>query len=328
MLTSKFLTRVEANMRVIQENTYAAALKNLWWKRVATELPSTASAEHLFFLITGGAMDYASEGNREFLEQAVARIDAAARFFTVPGIEILKSELDDSDGAGLHKATQWSAETAAKAALFAQQKLAAELVTNPVCYDGQPFFSVAHPNMLGDLSAGLFANDFTGAASGDYPGASPLTGTDVAADNETIGKVLAYIRGLKGPDGQTCLNLEPKAFLGSPTQYRLGLNAVKAEFVGGTVGSTDVRAQVNDFGLDMIRAGELAGNPDYYILCEQLGSTIGPWAWINREAPNTSYYGPMNDAQLARMDKFQWGMRGRGVIAPGRPLYMFRCRAS
>lgn len=325
-LSPRVFSRVEERMRTIQENVYASALANVWWPKAAKEVTSEASAERLFFLMTGGAMDYGTEGTREFIEQAINRIDLVPRFISVPGLEIMRSELDDSDGAGFQKATQWAADTAAKGVLFPQQKLAAALLANAVCYDGQPFFSVSHPLLPGDPSSGVWANDFTGAASGDYPGAVNITGTDAAADNAAVGKALAYIRGLKGPDGVTCLNLEPTALLASPSKYRIALTATKAQFIGGTAGSTDVSMQVNDFGLDLIRAGELAGDPCFYILCKQVGTEVGPWIWLNREAPNTTYHGPMTDAQLARMDKFQWGMRGRGVVAPGRPHFMFRCK--
>lgn len=326
-LSSKVLARVEERMRVIQENVYASALANLWWPKIAKEITSEASAEKLYFLMTGGAMDYGTEGTREFIEQSISRIDLTPKFFSVPGLEVLRSELEDSDGAGFQKASQWASDTAAKGTLFPQQKLAAALVENPNGYDGVTFFSTAHPLLPGDPSSGTWANDFTGAASGDYPGAVPIT-DDVAVSGVNIGKALAYIRSIKGPDGVTSLNLEPVALLASPAKYRQALLAAKAMFVGGTAGSTDVSVQVNDFGLDLIRAPELAGNANYYILCRQLGTEVGPWIWLNRESPNTTYHGPMTDAQLARMDKFQWGVRGRGVIAPGRPHFMFRCQAT
>lgn len=325
-LSPKVFSRLEERMSAIQEDVYASALANIWWPKVAKEITSEASAEHLYLLMTGGAMDYGTEGTREFLEQAINRIDLTPKFFSVPGLEILRSELDDSNGAGFTKAQQWTSDTAMKGALFPQQKLASALLANPLCFDGQNFFDVDHPLLPGDPSSGVWANDFTGSASGDYPGAVNITGTDAAADNAAIGKALAYIRGLKGPDGVTCLNLEPVALLASPSKYRIALTATKAQFIGGTAGSTDVSMQVNDFGLDLIRAGELAGDSNFYILCKQIGTQVGPWIWLNRESPNITYYGPMNDAQLARMDKFQWGVRGRGVVSPGRPHFMFRCK--
>jgi hypothetical protein len=325
-LSPKVFARVEEKMRVIQENIYASAMANVWWPEVAKEITSEASAEHLYLLMTGGAMDYGTEGTREFLEQAIKRIDLTPKFFTAPGLKLLRSELDDSDGAGFQKASQWAGDTAVKGALFPQQKLAAALLANPLCYDGQNFFDTDHPLLPGDPNSGTWANDFTGSADGDYPGAVNVAGTSPEADNAAIGKALAYIRGLKGPDGQTCLNLEPYAVLASPSKYRVLLTATKAKFIGGSAGSTDVSMQVDDFGLKLIRAGELAGDDNFYIMCKQVGTEVGPWLWLNREAPNTTYHGPMTDAQLAKMDTFEWGVRGRGVAGPGRPHFMFRCQ--
>lgn len=326
-LSPKVLAGVEERMRVIQENVYASALSNMWAPKFFKEMDSNASVEHLYLLMTGGAMDYGVEGTREFMEQAISRIDITPKFFTAPGLQILKSELDDSNGAGFQKAGQWAGDTAVKGSLFPQHKLAAALLENPTCFDGKAFFATDHPLLPGDPDSGTWANDLTGSAGGDYPGAVPLTGTAAEA-NTNLAKALAYIRGIKGPDGVTCLNLEPVALIGSPTIHRLALVAAKAQFIGGTAGSTDISALVNDFGLDLVRAGELAGDTSYYIACRQVGTEAGPWIWLNRETPNISYYGPMTDAQLARMDVFEWGVRGRGVIAPGRPHFMFRCKAS
>lgn len=328
-LSPKVFSRVEERMQVIQEEALASALANIWWPQFAREKPSTASAEHLYLLMTGGAMDYGVEGTREFMEQTISRMDLTPKFFSAPGLEILKSELDDSDGAGFQKAAQWAGDTAVKGVLFPQRKLAAALLANPTCYDGKAFFATDHPLLPGDPDSDTWANDLTGSADGDYPGAVPIGGsTSVADANTNVGKALAYIRGLKGPDGVTCLNLEPVALLASPSLYRSALLATKAQFIGGTAGSTDVRAVINDFGLDLVRAGELAGDSSYYIACRQVGTEVGPWIWLNRETPNVSYYGPMTSAQLARLDVFQWGVRGRGVIAPGRPHFMFRCKAT
>lgn len=326
-LSPKVLARVEERMRVISEDAYAEALSNIWWPKFAREITSGASAEHLYMLMTGGAMDYGTEGQREFMEQAISRLDLEPKFFTAPGLQVLKSELDDSNGAGFQKASQWAGDTSVKATLFPQHKLAAAIKANPVCFDGQNFFDTDHPLLPGDPDSDTFANDLTGSASGDYPGAVPITGT-VEEANDNIAKALAYIRGIKGPDGVTCLNLKPVALLGSPTIYRQALLATKAQFIGGTKGATDVSARVNDFDLDLISAGELAGDSSYYIACRQVGTEVGSWIWLNRETPNISYYGPMTDAQLARMDVFEWGVRGRGVIAPARPTFMFRCKAT
>jgi hypothetical protein len=327
-LSPKVFARVEERMRVIQENVFASAMANIWWPEFMRDVPSEASAEHLYVLMTGGAMGFGTEGNREFLEQSIKRIDMEPKFFTAPGLKLLRSELDDSDGAGFQKASQWAGDTAVKGALFPQQRLAAGLLENPVCIDGQNFFDTDHPLMPGDPNSGIWANDFTGAADGDYPGAVNITGASPEADHQAIGKALAYIRGLKGPDNQTCLNLEPYALLASPSKYRIALTATKARFIGGTAGSTDVSMQVDDFNLKLIRAGELAGDPSFYIACKQVGTEIGPWMWLNREAPNTTYHGPMTDAQLAKMDTFEWGVRGRGKEFPGRPHFMFRCKTS
>ena len=326
-LSPQFLARLEENMRVISEDHYTSALKNQWWSRVAREMSSTLSKEHLFFLISGGALDYGTEGNTSFLEQSVSRIDLEPKFIDVPGLRLLKSELDDSDGAGLQKASQWSAKVAKQAALFPQQKLAQSIIANPTAYDGGVFFRTTHPVHPGDPNVGTFANDFTSSASGAYPGALPITGTFDTA-NANIGKAIAYIRSIKAPDGVSSMNLEPKYILVPPTLHRPAIIATQARFIGGSIGSTDVSQVVSDFNLEIIMAPELAGDASYYIGCEAVGTEIGAFVYLNREPCTVTYHGPMTSAELARKRVFEWIMNGRAVVGPGRPEFLFRCQAT
>ena len=53
-----------------------------------------------------------------------------------------------------------------------------------------------------DASFGTFANDFTGGASGSYPGAVPIDGANVETALGNPAKAIAYIRGfIKMPNG-------------------------------------------------------------------------------------------------------------------------------
>jgi hypothetical protein len=327
-LSTAFLTRIEENMRTISEDAYAGAIKNRWADKVLKELPSTASAEHLHFLLTGGTMDYSTEGNVRFEDQTVGRIDLTPQFFDAPGLKILRSELEDSDGAGLSKSADWSSKIAVQAALFPQRKLAAMLLAgSATCYDGLSLFNAAHPNMFGG-SNGTFANDLTGAASGIFPGAVPITGTAEVA-NANLGRAIAYIRSLVSTDGATPRGMEPKYLVCSPSLYRQALIASQSRFVGGSsLGSTDVQSVISDFNIETIMAPELLSDTAYYIFCAPVGTEVGGAIYLNREPVTVQYHGPMTSAELARSRTFQWTCAGRAVVAPGRPEFVFRCRAT
>lgn len=323
MYSSLHLARIEENMRVILENHYTNALKKRWADKIYKEIPGTASKEHLYFVITGGAMDYGVEGNIRFEDQDVARIDLEPKFVDVPALRILKSELDDSEGAGLSKARDWASAAGVKAALFAQQKLAAAILANPNCYDGGAFFRTNHK-----LGATTFANDFTSSASGNYPGALPLTG-EAATVSANIGKAIAYIRSIMAPDGVTPMNLEPKYLLLPPSLHRPGIIGTGARFVAGSSGgTTDVAAVISDYGLEPIMAPELGTDTCAYIVCEPVGTEVGPWIYLNREPCTVNWYGPQISAELNRKRVLEYTMAGRAIVAPGRPEFMFRLKPS
>ena len=156
----------------------------------------------------------------------------------------------------------------------------------------------------------------------------PITG-DAATANANLGKAVAYVRSLMSIDGVTPRNLEPQYLVCSPSLYRAALIATGSRFVGGSsLGSTDVEAVINDFNLTVVMAPELGSDTNYYLFCERVGTEVGGAIYLNREPCTVQYHGPMTSAELARSRTFQWTCGGRAVIAPGRPEFVFRCKAS
>jgi hypothetical protein len=150
-------------------------------------------------------------------------------------------------------------------------------------YDGVPFFAdnttsrtiggvgvTGHPYNPFRPSLGGYANWLKGSSSGSYPGALPIDETqtvDTALAN--IGKAIAYIAGIKMPNGIDPRFLTPKFIIVPPKLAPRIRQLMDAKFIAqaaanGTTagGSGDVLALIQGWGL---------GTP---IVAQELGAAI------------------------------------------------------
>lgn len=352
-LTKSFLIDFETNLRSIVESSYAGFNVNLWWDRFMKRRGTQSRHETVAWLLstaqireinkTGGEMIF------EDLVQAYADYEMKA---AAAGFKIERFKLEDLDGGGVDLASKWAQDIGAYMAYWPQKKLA-ELIRNgnqstSKTYDNQIFFSAAHPVNPGDTSLGTFANTFTGAASGAYPGACPIDDSvtvDVAITN--LAKVIAYIKQIKMPNGEDPRFLRPTALIVPPRMQMRAMQLTNAKFVaqaaGSSAGSGDVEAVIASFGLGQpIVADELANgftngsDTTYYVACEEVGSgasQVGAFLYLDREPFKITYYtgqggGNGVDAVLDRADELEWHCKGRFCASYGHPFLMFQGKQS
>jgi hypothetical protein len=230
---------------------------------------------------------------------------------------------------------------------------------NGIGYDGVSFFNTAHPYNPFATANGTYANVFTGAASGLYPGAAPIDDTipiDTAITN--LQKIYAYIASIKMPNGIYPRFLRPKYLMVPPRMAARAAQITNAKFVGqvvsgGGAASADVEAIIRQFGMAQpIQCDELASSFSYtldmedgggtvsgsdttfYIAAEQIDSTqLGAMVYVDREPFRIQYYtGDGGDQALnvllARANEFEWLVKGRNVTGYGHPYLLFKCQAS
>ena len=346
-LTPSFLFDLESNMRVISEREYERLLKNLWWRNVAKVMDSKAKKERINWLLDTAKIERPNAshgGGQAIFEDIVMNTTEFENQNAVGGLELKKEQIEDLDGNGVDLATHWSRQMGAQAAYWPQKQIAAAIKANPVTYDTLPFFSPIgspHPVNPFNIPAGSFANHFTGAPSGSYPGALPVGGAttlDVAIEN--INKALAYVASIKMPNGEDPRMLKLAGILHPPLLTSRMQQITQAQFIaqaatGGGAGSGDVAAVIRNFGLGTpIEAPELGVNfggsdSDYYLLVEEITSNeLGAFVYVDREPFSMIFHGPMTDAQLARIRKLQWTTEGRNVVGAGHPYLMFKVSAT
>lgn len=341
-ITPSFLFDLESNMRLITSRAFDNLNKATWWNKVAKRMPSGSKKERLSWLLDSARIVKTIKGGGQItFEDIVAITTEFESENAAAGLKLKKEQLEDLDGNGVQMAAHWSRQMGAYAAYWPQKLIADAIRTNPVGYDGVAFFHAsAHPVNPFNTGAGNYANLFTGAASGIYPGAVPIGGAttlDVAVAN--IAKAIAYVSSIKMPNGEDPRQLKVSGLLVPPALVTRAQQLTNAKFIAQAAasggGGADVEAVVRNWGLGQpIEASELGsafGGSDssYYLLAEEITSDdLGAFAYVDREPFSIVYHGPQTDAELARIREFQWTTEGRNVVGPGHPFLMFRCDAT
>lgn len=341
-ITPSFMWDLESNMRVISTREYDRLLSNLWWTQVCKVMPpSGAKKERVTWLLDSAKIEYAGHGGSIEFNDIVSQTTEVTHRNANAGLRIKKEQFEDIDGNGIDYAAHWSRQVGAYAAYWPQKILAQQMLANGLTYDGLAFFHASHPLNPFLTAAGTYANIFTGAASGAYPGALPIGGAttvDVAVAN--IAKAIAYAAQIRMPSGEDPRMLRLAAIIVPPTLTARAQQITNAKFIAQAAasggGSGDVEAVIRNFGLGQpITAPELSSafsggsDSDYYLAMEEITtSELGAFNYIEREPFSVLYYGPQNDGQLARIREYQWTTEGRNSMLNGHPYLLFKCRAT
>lgn len=348
-LTPEFVYDLESNMRMIQAQEFQRLSQNSWWQRVAKRMASGAKKERISWLFDSASLQYDEEANMQFEELAMNTTEYEIKHAS-KGLRVARSKFEDLDGNGVQLATAWVRQQSALAAYWPQKQLAVAMLAgeSTTGYDGENFFSDSHPLNPFDVGTGTYANLFTGAASGPYPGACPIDDSvSLEEAVENLGKVLAYIKGaIKMPNGEDPRMLRVGGLIVPERMSVRAQQLTNARFIaqdskGGGGGSADVEKVVSNWGLGQpVSAPELGSaftsgsDTTYYVLAENImGDELGAYNYVEREPFAITYYtgrggGTGVDAILDRVNELEWHNRGRNVIGLGHPYLIFKCKAA
>lgn len=339
-LTPSFLFDLESNMRTVSANEYQRLTANTWWDKVAKRMSSGAKKERISWLLDTAKIVRPNATGQQVFDDMVMRTTEFENESAVAGLILKKEQIEDLDGNGVQLATSWSRQIGAQGAYWPQKVVSAAIKANPLAYDGVAFFATNHPVNPFDTGAGVFANRFTGSASGAYPGALPIDASvtvEVALNN--LARMVAYMAGIKMPNGVDPRGLRPMTLMVPPALMARATLLTNAKFLAQSAASGaisgDVAAVVTYLGLGQpVQCDELGaafGGSDttYYVTGSEIGSDeLGAFVYIERTPFQVDYHGPMSDAQLARTKEFQWTCEGRNTVGAGHPYLMFRCDAT
>lgn len=345
-LTPEFFFNFESNMRFLSESGYASLSANLFWSKFCKVLTSASQKEIVSWLLSTATIKDQGKGGNVFFDDIVSKLTTIENRDSGAGLRLRRQQLEDLDGNGIQLATQWSTDIGAQAAYWPQKQMMNMIKTGHTAsavtaYDGKALFANDHPVDGGtNLVSTTYCNLHTGS---DGAGAVPIDSSvsaDVALAN--LGKVVAYIRSIKMPNGEDPRGLRPVALIVPPKLQARAVQITNAKFLAQAAasggGSGDVEAIISSFGLTVpVISDELAGfesETTWFIACEQTGVTqLGAMVYVEREPFKVTYYtgqggGNGADAQLNRLQILEWHGHQRSAIAPGHPYMIHKCKAT
>lgn len=354
-LTPTFLFDLEQRMTRIVETEYNRLTQNLYWSKIAKMRPSSSKKERVSWLLSTAGIEDLGTGGHIGYDDLIVQDTEFENKVAGKGLKLRKDQLEDiwngvAGGEGITLASEWSTQMGALMAYWPQKQVmkAIRAGESTTCYDGQNFFSATHPVNPYNSTLGTFANIFTGAASGEYPGACPIdtsVSVDVAFNN--LAKIFGYIMGLMMPNGEEPRMLKPKAIFAPPALHPRALQLSTANLIAqaaGTYGggSAAVDKIVSNWDLEpAVMAPELKyqtgwthGNTSFLVVCEQIATTqLGGMVYQEREPFRLTTYtgeggGTGVDAILARARELEWLVQGRNVASYGHPYLVFLCKGS
>lgn len=370
-ISADFLFSIEKEMQVLNERGYFRLLEgeNLWYPKLLKVRPFEGKSERLLWLLSTASIEQVTQndggesgGSINFDQLAMVQQE----FFPAEhrkGYKIGKLKYLNFMAGGVNPAARWAEDIGSYGAYYPQRLTAQAILYGGTLlgYDGVSFFNTAHPVHPLIPNLGTFANDFTGAASGNYPGALPIDDSvtiDVAATN--LSKAISYIEGaIPQPNGAGDPRMLEVAFVLYPPRMTARVNQLlDADFIpqqsGGGAGSGDIKKFFKKFNMaEPVRAKELDGNRSYtfpgptggnvtvtgshttYYIAAKEASVTELGAFIeNKRLPFQlhTYTGESGsegvDAVLGRSHDLEWHYDGVTAVNPGHPYTFFRFQGS
>lgn len=363
-LTPSFVFEFERRMRAITENEYARMVQNLWWQRITRVMKSDGKAERVAWLLSTAMIEETGLGGNITFDDIVAQTVEYVSKRSGKGLKVQRDQIEDLDGTGLDILAKWSGDMGAYMAYWPQKRMS-QLILNGAAtdgsaagYDGNPFFSDnTNPHPLNPYApaVGSFANWLHGAASGSYPGGLAIDDSvtvDVALTN--LGKAIAFVKGIKMPNGQDPRFLQAVGILAPPRMTPRVAQLTKARFIAQAAasggGAGDIEAILSTWGMaEPIEVDEFAASTSYsftapngarktvtgsdttwYLVLREMTSTmLGGLVYVDRKPFKITYYtgdsgGTGLDAILDRQNELEYHCQGRNVAQYGHPYALLR----
>lgn len=320
-VTPKYIASFETNVQTFVQDAWARTASDLFWDKFMERRTSGTLVELYFWLLETARIYREGQGGNKRYD------DMAATFYEIKNensgaaLKLTKNELQDNMMSAknlkgmpaLDYAANWAKQVGGATGYWPQQvlfELIAAAITTGKSYDGEVFFSTAHPINPVDASGGTFSNRIA---------AKPLGGAttvDQAAAN--LASVIASMRSVKMPNGAP-RRLRPKWLMADPSlQYRVG-TILDTKFFNA---SENVLSRLN---IEPIIADELAAEPGvWYLGAEIIPGEGGPFVFQEREAYTLTSYASDSEVELQRRKDFEWLLDGRNAGAYGHPYLVFR----
>lgn len=330
ILTTPWLQDWTTEMQIAAENAYANMLVNPWWQTFTkTRTDAKTKKMRLTWILETAHIMSLMKGSVTFEDLMTHQTEFDHDYAGTTGLRVDAEQFEDMDGTGIQQVESWNQQTAALFGYWPQLKAAEILLTNPTAYDGEAFFSAAHPCNPAAPTSDTYKNLFT-----DKPLDSSVTEVAALANLEDV---LAYIRSeVKTPNGLYPRKLVPTHIIHPPKMSGRIQMLTQAKVLARTFGSTSGASQdyepiIQKLGLATpIEAPELAAayggsDTDCYIVCKDIvAGDIGGLVYSVIDPFEIVYHSEVDSPEFRKARKLEYWSRGRNVMAVGHPFAIFK----
>lgn len=313
-ITPTFAIDFQRNLNVRYSNAWARALGELWYPRITLVQPSDSLEElYEWMLETAQIVPTGKSGGMLTFEDIVAVSHSIKNENFGHALALNRNQIEDNK---YDRAAKWAADAGSAGAYWPQRQAAALIMDGTIKkgYDGVSFFHASHPVNPFDSSEGTYKNIWTGM---------PLTAANLAI-------AIAYIRSLKGPNDAPRY-LKPKLLMVDPSNTLIAGTITGAEIItdptnptGGAPATNIIKAQ---YGLGFpLEVPEFADEEGVWYLAVEANQDAfeAPIVYQERKPFELTSYTTMTQAELDRVNNFEWHHRGRNTAAYGHPYMLHR----
>lgn len=302
--------------------------RRLWWRKVCHEAFTESETEIFTFAIEAAKLEDEGVSGQSvsFDSRAYLKTSVTNRYMR-KGFSLTDGELTDLDSNRIQAAADWVRDITNDGTYAPQRLLSAAILGNKPSYDTLPIFDTDHPVNGRNTVNGVYSNIISAVPIG-----AAIT-MDLAIAN--YAKVISTITGtMKDPSGKP-RELEVACALFPPALFPRGVQILQGQFApggssGGGGGTQDIKPIAQNLGLgEPVLCPELGatfGGADdvYYIVCQFAGAHA-PFVLSNREPFRLFENSMGNDAEMARLNQWEWVYSGRLAMMQMHPYLIFRC---
>jgi phage major head subunit gpT-like protein len=306
-----------------------------YWGLIASELTSDTREQDYPWLDRLPAMRK-WQGER-VINNAAIRLQTITNDLFELTVGVKRTDVDDDKLGVLSTLVQ---EVARQAKVWPDRIIANAVQAGEaaVVFDNQYYFDTDHPINPDDPSQQIGggntdttqANLFTSTASGNYPGALPLSSPSLEA-------VTSYMMSLVGADGQP-LEIMPDAVMVPPQLKWTAARLLQAEVIGADIAlaasannpqlhGAAGQSNVMRGSMDLIVNPYLRGDAtSYYVMCTK--RAVKPFVWQIRDPPEFAVLTSPTDEHVFKHDELLWGVRARGAAGYSMWPLIAKCKAT
>lgn len=341
MITPTFVYDFQRNLNLRFSNAWSRTLASQWWK-LLTITQTSASLQELYewMLETAQIRPTGSKGDQLDFEDLVAISHAITNENFGTGLRLNRNDVEDNK---YDRAAKWAADSGNAAGYWPQRMITALILGGKtgtvtvsgeskslLAYDGLTFFNKLHPVDPYNAALGTYGNLFSGA----YNAITNPTYYGGTLTPATLARVIAAIVSIQHPGGAPRY-LVPRVLAVDPSNTLTASVITGAEIMtdptnsGGAAAATNMVKRAYSLG-EPITIPELASEPGvFYVGCEAREDAFeGAFIYQERKPFELTSYNGMTQADLDRMNAFEWHLRGRNTAAYGHPYLFFRVEPS